>query len=104
MMGWMAPLRHLSAKLLIIESAATGSHPRVSLRRLDWTWRSMFFRSTGSMQRERRFCASSFGVRRFCVLQPAAALRGWDGARVHRAVLLGLTGSILGWPARKGDE
>src|SRR6266550_7289208 len=25
----------------------------------------MFFRCTGSMQRERRFCASSFGVRRF---------------------------------------
>src|SRR4029453_8491061 len=25
----------------------------------------MFFRCTGSMQRERRFCASSFGVRTF---------------------------------------
>ena len=25
----------------------------------------MFFRYMGSMQRERRFCASSFGVRRF---------------------------------------
>src|SRR5215475_6161426 len=64
MMGWMAPLRHLSAKLLC-ESAANGSHPWARLLRSDWTWRSMFFRCTGSMQRERRFCASSFGVRRF---------------------------------------
>ena len=32
---------------------------------IGWTWRSMFFRCTGLMQRERRFCASSFGVRRF---------------------------------------
>jgi hypothetical protein len=40
MMGWMAPLRHLSAKLLVIESAATGSHPWVRLGQLDWTWRS----------------------------------------------------------------
>ena len=39
--------------------------PPRELLRSDWTWRSMFFRCTGSMQRERRFCASSFGVRRF---------------------------------------
>jgi transposase len=52
MMGWMAPLRHLSAKLLVIESAATGSHPWARLRQLDWTWRSMFFRCTGSEQLE----------------------------------------------------
>ena len=30
-MGWMAPLRHLSAKLLVFESVATGSHPWVRL-------------------------------------------------------------------------
>ena len=66
MMGWMAPLRHLSAKLLSDrESAANGSHPWARLLRSVWTWRSMFFRCTGSMQRERQFCASSFGVRRF---------------------------------------
>src|SRR5262249_38955796 len=49
----------------LIESAANGSHPWARLLRSDWTWRSMFFRCTGLMQREGRFCASSFGVRRF---------------------------------------
>src|SRR5262249_17590115 len=49
----------------LIETAANGSHPWARLLRSDWTWRSMFFRCTGLMQRERRFCASSFGVRRF---------------------------------------
>src|SRR5262249_55678674 len=38
----------------LIESAANGSHPWARLLRSDWTWRSMFFRCTGSMQRERR--------------------------------------------------
>src|SRR5215470_13046579 len=65
MMGWMAPLRHLRPNCCLIESAANGSHPWARLLRSDWTWRSMFFRCMGSMQRERRFCASSFGVRRF---------------------------------------
>src|SRR5262249_58276175 len=65
MMGWMASLRHLSAKLLSDRISSDGSHPWVRLLRSDWTWRSMFFRCMGSMQRERRFCASSFGVRRF---------------------------------------
>src|SRR6516162_6023998 len=47
MMGWMAPLRHLSANCCLIESAANGSHPWARLLRSDLTWRSMFFRCTG---------------------------------------------------------
>src|SRR5262249_9741863 len=41
-MGWMAPLRHLSAKLLSDRIGSDGSHPWARLLRSDWTWRSMF--------------------------------------------------------------
>src|SRR3954470_18717480 len=47
----------------------------------------MFSRCTGSMQRERRLCASSLGARRFCVLQQAAALLGGDGDMCDGALL-----------------
>ena len=47
--------------------------PPRELLRSDWTWRSMFFRCTGSMQRERRFCACAGSG----VLQSTAALSGW---------------------------
>src|SRR5215470_15982290 len=63
--GVDGPLAASECQTAVIESAANGSHPWARLLRSDWTWRSMFFRCTGSMQRERRFCASSFGVRRF---------------------------------------
>src|SRR5215831_9576596 len=63
--GVDGPLAASECQTAVIESAANGSHPWARLLRSDWTWRSMFFKCTGSMQRERRFCASSFGVRRF---------------------------------------
>jgi hypothetical protein len=64
-MGWMAPLRHLSAKLLSdrISSEWEPSMGEVTTIGLDLA--KHVFQGTGSMQRERRFCASSFGVRRF---------------------------------------
>ena len=63
MMGWMAPLRHLGAKVLCS-------------------------RCTGSMQRERRFCAGSF-ARRSC----------WHSSVDYRAVWLDggvCDGALLG--------
>jgi hypothetical protein len=36
MMGWMAPLRHLGAKLLVVrDDQRTGSHPWVRLQQSD---------------------------------------------------------------------
>ena len=64
-MGWMAPLRHLSAKLLSdrISSEWEPSMGEVTTIGLDLA--KHVFRCTGSMQKEQQFCASSFGVRRF---------------------------------------
>jgi hypothetical protein len=64
MMGWMAPLRHLSAKLLYrISSNGEPSMGEPTTIGLDLA--KHVFRCTGSMQGERRLCGSSFGVRRF---------------------------------------
>ena len=65
MMGWMAPLRHLSGKLLPdrISSEWEPSMGEVTTIGLDLA--KHVFQVHGVMQRERRFCASSFGVRRF---------------------------------------
>ena len=36
-MGWMAPLRHLGAKVLVVrDDQQTGSHPWARLQQLDW--------------------------------------------------------------------
>src|SRR5205085_1811737 len=66
--------------------AANGSHPWARLLRSDWIWRSTFFRCTGSMQKERRFCASSFGVRRFWRSSATTSLSGWPGGVRDRAL------------------
>ena len=65
MMGWMAPLRHLSAKLLCdrISSEWEPSMGEVTTIGLDLA--KQVFQVHGVDAKERRFCASSFGVRRF---------------------------------------
>ena len=65
MMGWMAPLRHLSAKLLSnrISSEWEPSMGEVTTIGLDLA--KHVFQVHGVDAEERRFCASSFGGRRF---------------------------------------
>src|SRR5215831_2475498 len=46
MMGWMAPLRHLSAKLLSDRISSEWEPSMGEVLRSVWTWRSMFFRCT----------------------------------------------------------
>jgi hypothetical protein len=101
MKGWMAPLRHLSAKLLVIESAATGSHPWARLRRLDWTWRSMFFKCTGRCRGSDGSAQAASACAGSVVLQPAAALRRWDGG-VWDGALLGARVACA-WPRGAAD-
>ena len=64
-MGGMAPLRHLSAKLLSerISSEWEPSMGEVTTIGLDLA--KHVFQVHGVDAEERRFCASSFGVRRF---------------------------------------
>jgi hypothetical protein len=48
-----------------------------------WTWRSMFFRCTGSMQRERQFC--SFGEGHLIILGVGGCdIEFAKGASSHR--------------------
>src|SRR6516162_1009901 len=82
--GVDGPLAASECQTAVIESAANGSHPWARLLCSDWTWRSMFFRCTGSMQRERRFCASSFGVRRFWRSSVDCRAVWWAGRRARR--------------------
>jgi hypothetical protein len=64
MMGWMAPLRHLGAKVLVGENQSADREPSMNeIATVGLDLAKNVFQVTGSMQRERRFCASSFGGR-----------------------------------------
>jgi hypothetical protein len=66
MMGWMGPLRHLGATVLVGREPPANREPSMNeITTVGLDWRNMFSRYTGSMQRGGRFCASSFGGRRF---------------------------------------
>src|SRR5262245_14100217 len=102
MMGWMAPLRHLSAKLLVNRISSNGE-PSMGELYDDWTGlgeacfsgaRSRCRGSDGSAQAASA-CAGCG------VLQPAAALRGWDGG-VWDGALLGARVACA-WPRGSAD-
>src|SRR5215475_9224985 len=100
-MGWMAPLRHLSAKLLSDRISANGSHPWVRLLRSDWTWRSTFFRCTGLMRGSDGSAQAASACAGCGVLQSTAALSGWPGG-VRDGALLG-AGVARAWPRGATD-
>ena len=58
-------MRHLSAKLLSDRNSSEWEPSMGEVTTIGLDLAKHVFQVTGLMQRERRFCASSFGVRRF---------------------------------------
>ena len=59
-MGWMAPLRHLGAKVLVDRKSPANREPSMNeITTIGLDLANQVSRCTRSMQRERRFCASS---------------------------------------------
>jgi hypothetical protein len=52
MMEWMAPLRHLGAKMLGVESPADGEPSMSEIKTIGLDLAKHIFRCTGSMRRE----------------------------------------------------
>ena len=64
-MGWMAPLRHLGAKVLVGENQSADKEPSMSeITTVGLDLAKNVFQVHGVDAEERRFCASSFGGRR----------------------------------------
>src|SRR5262247_2124667 len=86
MMGWMAPLRHLSAKLLI-ESAATGAiHGRGYYDRIG-LGEACFSGAWGRCRGSDGSAQAASACARSGVLQSTAALSGWPGGMRDSALL-----------------
>jgi hypothetical protein len=64
-MGWMALLRHPSAKLLSHRISSELEPSRGEGTTIKWDLAKHVFQVQGVDAEERRCCASSFGVRRF---------------------------------------
>ena len=65
MMGWMAPLRHLGAKMPTGQKPPTNREPSMNeITTIGLDLAKHVFQVHGVMQQGRRFCASSFGGRR----------------------------------------
>src|SRR5262247_3051270 len=100
MMGWMAPLRHLSAKLLI-ESAAMGAiHGRGYYDRIG-LGEACFSGARGRSRGSDGFAQAASACAGSRVLQSTASLSDWAGGVRDRA-LLG-AGVARAWPRGAAD-
>ena len=97
MMGWMAPLRHLSAKMLGVESPADGEPSMSEITTIGLDLAKHVFQVHGVDANGANCCAQATAA---CtgagVLQPVAALPNWAGS-VYDGTLLG-AGVADTWP------
>ena len=90
----MAPLRHLGAKVLVGEKPPANREPSMNeITTIGLDLAKHISRCRGLMQRERRFCASSFGGRS-CLRSSVDFV--WWGGGVRDGALLGARATCAG--------
>lgn len=83
LMGWMAPSRHLCARVGLSTTPTDGSHPRSRLQRLGWIWPKRCFRCMELMHWGQWRCVARCAGGRFWRSLPSCrpAWSGWRRAR-----------------------
>ena len=101
MMGWMAPLRHLGAKVLVGQNQPANREPSMNeITTIGLDLAKHVFQVHGVDAEGRRFCASSFGGRR-CWRSSVDCRAVWWGWRRVRRRITG-RGSCARWAMRYG--